>query len=126
MIKITLIAVALLAAIALSGQASADPLCPGLTGIARTNCLLQERDRTAVIAARDNAYFESLNRSMEKACRAAEAADFAAHILSEGKSPQVMWAGRVWLSARALGAAASHSRDECERLQRERAQMRRR
>lgn len=101
------------------GTVSAAPLCPGLSGQARSNCLRAEQNRTAATASRDNAYLASLNRSMDQSCKAVEAADFAAQILAEGKEANVMWAGRTWMTARALADASMGQRQECQRLRRE-------
>src|SRR5688572_9643 len=86
--------------------------CPGLTGAARTECLRREVNRGNAENARNAAYLASLNQSMTRACRLADAADSAASALAEGKVRQVSWAGKVWISARALGMAAARSHDE--------------
>ena len=99
--------------------AQGSGLCPGLTGRERTVCLRQEANRTSAQAAYDNAYLASLTNSMQKACRAAEAADFAAEALMEGKTKQVVWAGRTWMIARALSDAALPTKRECDKLRRE-------
>jgi hypothetical protein len=101
-------------------------LCPGLTGQRRTDCLVRERDRTAADAAYWNAYNQSLNRSVERACRLAEAGDFAAEMLSAGHGSPVVWAGRVWTGARGLGTAVMRQREECNSLQRQMEQAIRR
>lgn len=126
MTKIALLLLGVLVVLTISAPAQAQPLCPGLTGAARTACLRQERDRTAADAAYWNAYTQSLNRSVQQACRLAEAGDMAAEMLNAGHGSPVVWAGRTWTLARALGTAVMRQHDECNSLQREMQQALRR
>lgn len=102
------------------GYDRTDPRnCPPRGDPRRTACLERMVRDGQVDIDRDTAYLDSLNRSMERACAAAENADALALLLTRNPNRQVRWGGRAWSSARMLSQAALGSRRDCQRLQNE-------
>jgi hypothetical protein len=99
---------------------ASDPRnCPARGEPGRAECLRNMVQRGEAENARNNAYYQSLNRSMEKACTAADTADAAARVAGRSPPGPIRAAGRVWGSARALADFALGQRRECEKLRRE-------
>lgn len=99
-------------------RAQQGPLCPGLTGQARTNCLQAEVRRAAAAAATANAKLDRLNNIMKKSCDAVEVLDATAQVANRAgeisANKPLQYGGMTWTSVRNLMTALTKERRNCD------------